>query len=133
MNPKMLNKFIRFHLMDCLTKQNSFFYKYKDGITKIKKLQGKVLMERDDNHNILWIHKEFAEYLQDWYHSTREIENWDDLDYVVQDLNSFLNSANDIELHNNQGIWNPSSLNCQGYEIRIACDYAINFWNRIEF
>ena len=134
MTPKLLNQFMRFDSMDAynLGGSNNLFFKYKENSQR-SRINGRgILIEKAVDVNVLWISKTFIDSIQSYYTATRETDSFDNLDYVIQDLNNFFNSENEFIIsQNSQETWNPNKLNFQDYQIKIVDDYAAYCWDII--
>ncbi len=134
MTPSLLNQFMRFDSMDAynLGGSNNLFFKYKENSNR-SRINGRgILIEKAVDVNVLWISKTLIDSIQSYYTAARETDSFDNLDYVIQDLNNFFNSENEFIIsQNSQEIWNPNKLNFQDYQIKIADDYAAQYWERI--
>lgn len=134
MIPRLLNKVIRFDLLDAYKTENSknLFFKYKEN-SKRSRIYGRgILIEKAFDVNVLWISKTYIDSIQSFYTAAGETDGFDNLDYVIQDLNNFFNSENEFLIsQNSQETWNPNKLNFQDYQIKIAEDYAAYYWERI--
>ena len=134
MTPRLLNKVIRFDLLDAYKSENSknLFFKYKENSKRSSIYGSGILIEKALDVNVLWISKTYIDSIQSFYTAAGETNGFDNLDYVIQDLNNFFNSENEFFIsQNSQETWNPNKLNFQDYQIKIAEDYAAYYWERI--
>jgi hypothetical protein len=134
MTPRLLNKVIRFDLLDAYKTENTnnLFFKYKENSKQSSIYGSGILIEKAVDINILWISKTFIYKIQDYYTAAGETDGFDNLDYIIQDLTNFFNSENEFLIsQNSQETWNPNKLNFQDYQIKIVDDYAAYCWDKI--
>lgn len=134
MTPRLLNKVIRFDLLDAYKSENSknLFFKYKENSKRSSIYGSGILIEKALDVNVLWISKTYIDSIQSFYTAAGETNGFDNLDYVIQDLNNFFNSENEFFIsQNSQETWNPNKLNFQDYQIKIVDDYAAYCWDII--
>lgn len=133
MEPFHLNKVIRFDLLISkrLENDDAIFFKFSPS-SLIQKFENQILIEKSVERKIIWISKSFFEYILTYYRMSDEIENLENLNYVIQDLAIFFKSDINLRLTNNQTFWKPTELNFQNYEIKIADDYADYYWAKIQ-
>ena len=134
MTPRLLNKVIRFDLLDAYKSENSknLFFKYKENSKRSSIYGSGILIEKALDVNVLWISKTYIDSIQSFYTGAGETYGFDNLDYVIQDLNNFFNSENEFFIsQNSQETWNPNKLNFQDYQIKIVDDYAAYCWDII--